>query len=545
MPPKIRAPLSASIFVNLCKTVNTHFESYFNSSTLTLRQKFAGYNAALRGAGGLANAETEVVDTIELLKKKKQAKYNLALDYVDFCLGRDRRLAGAYTTGARDGGGKSVSAGGKVCLEFLAGTDRAPNEVDGASLTSADGQAVMNLAVTAIQVTRSVLYRGTLNNLTYLGLDGKTPAASRVTPSACDPGRDVLPTGANYYYCDRPGLATADRDAPKYINDFNDMVEPVLVGEKNLVSPDIPREMAAKGFASWYAGGAVCAMCAHVAAGVLTMLSPPGTRVCVAFDCSFDHSYVVIQRGTSPWITVDAWPGHAWAMPWRPSCWFPPRDCKSNFEIKVNIPVSIPYGVEFAGNLIEQAINRGKTVQDWRDVPKQQAPQVQVPVPQLAQGGEEELTPLQKAVAARKARQQQGVQQVQNDIYPLGDDRRRQHAPTVAVCVCHHWKEGRVNGRVHAKENCPAYQARQQQKLLDNTVDLSKWAGCRDCASGCKLRTSLGANIPATVKQLDHHYFHATNLGPANGPLARTVGVQNGYVLAGDFGDWGPAIPTP
>jgi hypothetical protein len=519
-----QTPISNAIFVNLCKTQNDHFEKWVSSSTATLRTKFAAFNLGVRGANN-RTAELAVNTALDALKNDKatkDAKYTLALDYVAFCL--EKRAARVNYTRSASGAGVIVKKDGAEALKFKPGTPNPPVSVPNESLTHADGKAMLAVATDAIRITRSILWRGTLNNETYLDDRGQTPAISRISPSSLDPGRDVMAGGATTYFCDRPGLRDEDRDAPKYLMDFNDNLEPFLRGDND---QDIALSMAAKAYGPWNTGGAVCSMCAHVAAGVLTMLSPPGTRINIAFDSAFDHSYVVIQKGLSPWITVDPWPGHAWAMPWKPNCWFPPDACSSNFIIEVTSPVSVPYGIPFAADVVQNAWTRSTAMtKDWRAVPEKPKPvEVPIEIPEEIRGNE-----LQKNLYLREQRRLRGVQAVTNEeVLPPGDPGRRAYPPKRVVCDCLH-----QHPHVHTKATCPR-----------GRIDNAKWVGCKKCASGCKLHTTLGVEIAPKVKQCQSHYFHPTNLGPPNVPKTRTEGVRLGYVLAADFGDWGPIVPTP
>ncbi len=320
----MRTPISEAAFLNLCKVVNTSFENWKNSSTRGLRGTFDAYNTAIRGAGAAGQAQL-VRQAVIALSAGKKTKYELALDYIKFCLGDARTVN--YTR-VSSHAGTTVSRGTVSCLRFRPGANQAPAPPGGANANGADAAAVKNLAVMAVRIARAILYRGTLNNKVRIG-------------------------GHQIYYCCRDALGQADKQAPKYLYDYNDRMADALRGDNQ---EDIARQMAAVAFGPWENGGAVCRMCSHVAAGVLTMLAPAGTRIAVVFDGAFDHSYAVVQRGTSPWITCDPWPGETFALPWTSTaCCFPPSAVTACYEIIVDSPVSIPYGVAFTTEEIAAA----------------------------------------------------------------------------------------------------------------------------------------------------------------------------------------------
>lgn len=328
-------PLSPSIFVNLCKVANDTFERILPSSTRALRQTFADYNRDLRGTGA-AGRKAAVQAAVAALAADKRRKYALALDYVSFCLDEPHALA--YTTVASPMNA-TVSRGATRCLVFRPGSNAAPAAPPRVDPRGSDATAVRQLAVKAVRITRAILFRGTLNNEVRIG-------------------------GRWLYYCCRDALPQAEKQAPKYLYDYSDRMFDDLRGANE---QDIARQMAAVAYGPWKMGGAVCRMCSHVAAGVLSMLAPSGTRVAVVFDGSFDHSYAVVQRGTSPWITCDPWPGETLALTWAAGvCCFPPLAVTACYEFTVESPVSIPYGVAFADDVVAHATAHARAANDWK-----------------------------------------------------------------------------------------------------------------------------------------------------------------------------------
>ncbi|MEO1403231.1 MAG: hypothetical protein AAFV72_18565 [Cyanobacteria bacterium J06635_1] len=125
-----------------------------------------------------------------------------------------------------------------------------------------------------------------------------------------------------------------------------------LLRKRRIAPPkiDFARDMAAKGMASYLSGGGVCAQLSHLTLGVLTLLAPPGTTIAQVYH-SIDHSFVVVTKGDATWFTVDPWAGDAYVCPWEESA-FPPGGAAldrvaNHFQVQVERPVDIPYGVTF------------------------------------------------------------------------------------------------------------------------------------------------------------------------------------------------------
>ena len=343
-------PLSRAIFENLCRSKNSRFENVKNSSTRDLRGTFEAFTAAIR-TDEYDNAKQAVLDAIDALAAAKKTKYRRALNYVRYCLDEDPNLVvyeGQVEDGnwvvrevaegderpraVRRGRRNQLATDNKVAIRYLPGTDHPPAGATEGDPTGSDATAMKSLAQRAAKITRAILYRGTVNNQVRNGENGYE------------------------YWCCRNDLPADQREAPKYLNDYNTDLQGHLVA--TAAEGEIPKQLAGVAYGPWQVKGAgVCAMVAHVTAGVLTMLAPGGTRVAIVVDTGFDHSYTVIKKGGSPWISCDPWPGQCWALPWTPDCWFPPRDVRNCFEFEIVTPVSVPYGVLFTADEIQNALD--------------------------------------------------------------------------------------------------------------------------------------------------------------------------------------------
>lgn len=122
---------------------------------------------------------------------------------------------------------------------------------------------------------------------------------------------------------------------------------------------DFVTQMAARSLATRTVGGGVCSLMAYVTAGFLTTNAKDGTHIAVVFDGEFDHEYVVVRYGGSPWVTADPWVGTSYSCLWD-HCYFPRDAVTVTTEIEICRKVSVPFGVEFLDAEVRRATNEAK-----------------------------------------------------------------------------------------------------------------------------------------------------------------------------------------
>lgn len=122
---------------------------------------------------------------------------------------------------------------------------------------------------------------------------------------------------------------------------------------------DTATQMAARSLATLSVGGGVCSLMTYVTAGYLTTIAKRGTKIVTVFDSSFDHEYVVLYYGTSPYVVADPWVGTSYACLWD-DCYFPPNDVSANTRMEIGETLIAPFGVAFT----EQEVRTAKSVAD-------------------------------------------------------------------------------------------------------------------------------------------------------------------------------------
>ena len=209
------------------------------------------------------------------------------------------------------------------------------------STTSKDAQYCRNLTAQTVRIVRALIREGTLNNL----MGGHHSHNGTVTQRVQSKWGGVVNRNVRQPV---PGFLTAT--SPKAMAA---RVETMRV-QLGASQPGRHVKLAGMGLAPRLVGGAVCAMLAHVTAGVLTTIATQ-TKVLIVFDAMYDHSYVVICRGDSTWYQVDPWVRIPRVVPWK-DCWFPREDVMNWFEIYVKHHVTAPYGVIFTQQQIQSAM---------------------------------------------------------------------------------------------------------------------------------------------------------------------------------------------
>jgi hypothetical protein len=122
---------------------------------------------------------------------------------------------------------------------------------------------------------------------------------------------------------------------------------------------DTATQMAARSLATISVGGGVCSLMTYVTAGYLTTIAKRGTKIVTVFDNSFDHEYVVLYYGTSPYVVADPWVGTSYVCFWH-ECYFPPKDVSVNTRMEIGESLSVPYGVEFTDQEVRTAERIGE-----------------------------------------------------------------------------------------------------------------------------------------------------------------------------------------
>jgi hypothetical protein len=122
---------------------------------------------------------------------------------------------------------------------------------------------------------------------------------------------------------------------------------------------DFVTQMAARSLATLTVGGGVCSLMAYVTAGFLTTSAKDDTKIAVVFDGNFDHEYVVVCYGESPWVVADPWVGTTYSCLWE-HCYFPQDAVTVTTDIEICRKVSVPFGVEFSDAEIRTATRQAK-----------------------------------------------------------------------------------------------------------------------------------------------------------------------------------------
>ena len=148
-------------------------------------------------------------------------------------------------------------------------------------------------------------------------------------------------------------------------NEFGNLYKPIQGVKETPLDPNnvkndgtadnFLRGMAAMGKATFISGGGVCAQMSHLTVGILTMIAPPDTQICVVYDKAIDHSYTVICGPNTDWFVCDPWPTSPHVIPWVYCC-FPKKNILNHFRILVKQPVSVAYGIAFKDGHVKRAL---------------------------------------------------------------------------------------------------------------------------------------------------------------------------------------------
>lgn len=159
--------------------------------------------------------------------------------------------------------------------------------------------------------------------------------------------RKMLPSGAfnNQMLIDGEYQYLTNNVAPKWLAARAETMYVALAYQKDQPR-DTVTQMAARSLATRTVKGGVCSLMTYLTAGYLTTIAKQGTRIVTVFDASFDHEYVVLYYGTSPYVVADPWVGTSYVCLWDDCC-FPPDHISVHTLMELEETLSVPYGVEF------------------------------------------------------------------------------------------------------------------------------------------------------------------------------------------------------
>ena len=118
-------------------------------------------------------------------------------------------------------------------------------------------------------------------------------------------------------------------------------------------------QMAARSLATLAVKGGVCSLMTYVTAGSLTVVAKQGTKIVTVFDNRFDHAYVVLYYGTSPYVVADPWVGTSYTCLWD-DCLFPPAHVSVYTLMEIEETLTVPYGVVFPPEEVLSAKSRSE-----------------------------------------------------------------------------------------------------------------------------------------------------------------------------------------
>lgn len=182
------------------------------------------------------------------------------------------------------------------------------NAWEGARVLHGDNLRVaQDVARQAVLLARRLLPRGAFNNR-----GGVIPPP---TTWSADPGRD---------------MQRMEQIAERLLGDSGDFLHAI----------------ACNAAATRAIGGGVCSMIGALTAGLLTVISPPGTEI-ICGSHSADHTYCVIRYNNCPWVCADAWPQYSYPCRWQGSYFAPTSDGPLNYYFKIDVhqPVRVPFGL--------------------------------------------------------------------------------------------------------------------------------------------------------------------------------------------------------
>lgn len=145
--------------------------------------------------------------------------------------------------------------------------------------------------------------------------------------------------------------------APKWLNARAETMY-VSLAFRDDQPRDTVTQMAARSLATLTVKGGVCSLMAYVTAGYLTTIARQGTKIVTVFDRHFNHEYVVLCYGTSPYVVADPWVGRSYVCCWD-DCSFPPDKINVHTLMEIEETLKFPYGVEFSAQEIRAAKSFG------------------------------------------------------------------------------------------------------------------------------------------------------------------------------------------
>lgn len=213
-----------------------------------------------------------------------------------------------------------VKKDGKVHMKVYPTVEGQPPRRVGHTSKGPDVEYTMDIAARAVRYVRSQLPRGAFNN--QMNIRGQ------------------------YKYL-------TNNVAPKWLAARAETMY-VSLAYRGEQPRDTATQMAARSLATLTVGGGVCSLMTYVTAGYLTTIAKRGTKIVAVFDSSFDHEYVVLYYGTSPYVVADPWVGTSYVCLWD-DCYFPPDDVSVNTRMEIGETLNVPYGVEFTKQEIRTA----------------------------------------------------------------------------------------------------------------------------------------------------------------------------------------------
>jgi hypothetical protein len=218
-----------------------------------------------------------------------------------------------------------VKKDGKVQMKVYPTVEGQPPRRVGHTSSGPDVEYTMDIASRAVRYVRSQLPRGAFNN--QMNIRGQ------------------------YKYL-------TNNVAPKWLAARAETMY-VSLAYRGEQPRDTVTQMAARSLATLTVGGGVCSLMTYVTAGYLTTIAKRGTKIVAVFDSSFDHEYVVLYYGTSPYVVADPWVGTSYVCLWD-HCYFPPDDASVHTRMEIGETLDVPYGVPFT----EQEVRTAKRIGD-------------------------------------------------------------------------------------------------------------------------------------------------------------------------------------
>ncbi|MEN6319295.1 MAG: hypothetical protein ABFD82_11140 [Syntrophaceae bacterium] len=206
-----------------------------------------------------------------------------------------------------------VTRDGKIQMRVYPTSEGPPPKRVGQASSGPDVEYTKSIAAQAVRYVRSQLPRGAFNN--------------------------QMKIGASYKYL-------TNNVAPKWLAARAETMYNSLAFRRGDQPRDTITQMAARSLSTITVGGGVCSLMAYVTAGYLTTIAKRGTKIVTVFDGEFNHEYVVLYYGTSPYVVADPWVGTSYTCLWG-HCYFPPESIHANTLMEIGETLEIPYGVEF------------------------------------------------------------------------------------------------------------------------------------------------------------------------------------------------------